>query len=162
MTDRQQQERVLFRQKLINAKWNINEGWDLLFEQDNRLSPEAVAEIESASSALRLSYYIEKGYVLLECMTPPPHFKARENGNLALKLRFYTQGSANGASSSPPDVSKDGITDNLTAILDQVIAQQEILSPVNVANFIKEAVTLSTPVVVETSEGLFQLARSDE
>jgi len=161
MTAQQRQERELFKQKLINAKWNSNDGWNLLFEQDNRLSPEGVAEIESASSSLRLSYYIEKGYVLLECMSQAGS-KAISNSHLALNLRFYTQGIANDGGASCPPVRQNSVMDNLTAILDKIIAQQDILSPSHVANFIKEVLTLSTPLVVETPQGLFQLSRTDE
>jgi hypothetical protein len=54
MTLQQRQERESFKQTLIDANWGNNEGWDFLFEQDHRLTPEALGEHEAAFFSFRL------------------------------------------------------------------------------------------------------------
>ncbi|MGB0389542.1 MAG: hypothetical protein ACPGWR_32375 [Ardenticatenaceae bacterium] len=131
MTLQQRQERKQFRRKLSSAKWGNHDPWNFSFEQDRNLTPEAQAEYESVFLNLRLSYYANKRYLLLDIVS--------KEEDLALKTRFY-------------------LSDNLETILDKVIAQQDTLSRPNYAHFIKDMTTLCNPIVIETPQGLVQVS----
>ena len=66
LNQRQLKNRNIFITKITNAGWDPR-GWEQLFESGINLSPEAQAEYQNDTFNLRLCYYIEEGYILLEC-----------------------------------------------------------------------------------------------
>jgi hypothetical protein len=134
MTQQQLNNRSLFIGKLREAKWKINKGWELLFEHGHSLTPEGQAEYQNPRFELRLSYYIDGGYVFLECV-------GRDNP-IVLSLRFYP-------------------IQKFNLIVDAVIAVQDNLSPNNYSEFVKKMIQLCDPLLIETAEGLIQASLSE-
>ena len=131
MDNQQLKNRELFIKKLITAGWDPK-GWEVLFEGGTCLTPEAQAEHRNSSFDLRLSYYIEQSYVLLEC-------EGRYDTTI-LSFRFYPK-------------------ENLDTILERITMVQDTLSPDNYTDFIETIIPLADIVLLETSEGLVQLSK---
>jgi hypothetical protein len=129
MTEQQLNNRNLFIQELKAAKWNNNQGLELLFEQGHSVTPEAQAGYQNADFNLGLSYYVERGYLLWECVG--------KDNPIVLSLRFYPQ-------------------ENLEIILDTIIEAQDTLSVDNCADFVKKMIQICESLWIETSEGLIE------
>lgn len=131
MTQQQLKNRSLFLGKLREAGWKVNKGWELLFEQGHSVTPEAQTEYQNPMFELRLSYCVERDYILWECVG--------RNNPIVLSLRFYLQ-------------------EKLDIILDTIVEVQDTVSPDNFTDFVKKMVHLCDTVLIETSERLLEVS----
>jgi hypothetical protein len=130
MTEQQLKDRDIFINKLITAKWNPG-GWELLFESGANLTPEAQAEYQNPVFDICLSYYAEKGYILMECV--------KKKNHKTISLRLYPK-------------------NDLSTIVDTVIAVQDTFSLDNYPDFINKLVPMCRLVLLQTADGLVKVS----
>ncbi len=130
MTPEQLKRRDFFINRLLAAGWDPG-GWELLFEHGADLSPEAQAEYENPALSLRLSYFVEQGYVLLESVS--------KETSEALSVRFYPK-------------------DNLTTVVDILVEVQDRLAPDRYTGLIGNMIPVCEAIVLETPDGLVKVS----
>lgn len=66
LTKEQMRRRTQFVDTLLEKGWDAG-AWETLFNDGHDLCPEAALEYDGHYANLRLSYYLEKDYLLFEC-----------------------------------------------------------------------------------------------
>jgi hypothetical protein len=131
MTPAQIDKRNLFTNKLISAGWKLDRRLELFFDEGFSVVPEAGAKYQNTAFYLQVSYMMEGGYLLWECVG--------KNNPIILTLNFYLKA-------------------NLDSVLAAILAVQDTLSADNRGEFLLTIIPLCAIVLVETSEGFMQVS----
>src|SRR6266702_3151028 len=114
---------------LQKAGWDPR-GWEELFASGADLTPEAQLELANEHSRLCAQYYVDEGYLGLQCVA--------RHGPDATGVRIY-------ADRTLPDV------------LATLVATQHTLTPATCADLVEAVLPLSDRVLLETGGGLVKV-----